>query len=121
MPRTASSWWYRGKIRDFLPVVLPLSSSILDPLDEVLDEIEDAVPRPGVLPEVRRRVAAPRRGDRRVARAAIVALVERQEAWSSAPQFGRHEDQIRVDREVRETPAEREERLLGAPVETVLA
>ena len=87
-------------------------------MEELLQQVQHAVARPDLLPQVGGGEAAP---GGRVARAAIAALVERQEARRRAAQAGGHVDQVRVGREMRQAAAEREERLLGVAVEAVLA
>ena len=87
-------------------------------MEELLQQVQHAVARPDLLPQVGGGEAAP---GGRVARAAVAALVERQEARRRPAQMGGHVDQVRVDREMGQAAAEREERLLGIAVEAVLA
>jgi hypothetical protein len=94
---------------------------LLDFVDELADEVEHAVARPRLLPEVGGRVARARGRHRRVPGAAELALVEREEARLGALQVGRHIDEIRVRREVREAAAVGEERLARVAVGLVLA
>ena len=89
-------------------------------VDELPDQIEDAVPGPYVVPEVFRGVSLPGRGDGRVAGAAEPAAVEGQEAGLGPSQVGGDVHPVRVHREVRETAAMGEERLPGITVVPVL-
>jgi hypothetical protein len=96
------------------PVVL-----LLDLVDELAHEVEYAVARPGLLPEVRGCVARPRGWHGRVAGPAELALVEGQEARPRPVELGGDEDQVGVDGEVRQAAAVGEEgfaRVTGGPV-----
>jgi hypothetical protein len=55
--RTVSTWWKRGKISVFFPVHPAAVILLPDLVDDVLDQIQHAVPGPDRLPRVRRRVA----------------------------------------------------------------
>ena len=89
---------------------------------EVLDDVEQRVPAPGVAPQVLRGVAAVEHRDGRVARPSIVASVERDEERVRPLQLGADLDHIRVHGEVSEAAAELQERLaLRATVISVLA
>lgn len=90
-------------------------------VDELAHEVEHALAGPGLLPQVARGVASPRGGHRRIARAAVLALVEGQEARLGAVQVRRDVDQVRVHREVRQAAAIREQRLARVAVVLVLA
>ena len=89
-------------------------------VDELPDQIEDAVPGPYVVPEVVRGVSLPGRGDGRVAGTAELAAVEGQEAGLGPSQAGGDVHPVRVHREVRETAAVGEERFAGISVVPVL-
>ncbi|MBV6522209.1 MAG: hypothetical protein MNPFHGCM_02355 [Gemmatimonadaceae bacterium] len=89
-------------------------------MDELAHEVEHAVARPGLLPEIGRGVALPRGRHGRVAGAAELALVEGQEARPRAREARRHVDEIRVDGEVREAAAIGQERLARVAVGLVL-
>ena len=89
-------------------------------MDELADEVEDAVPRPDPLPEVVRRVAGAGRRDGRVSRAAEAPPVERQEPGLRAEELGGHEHLVRIHGEVGEAPRVGEERLARVPVGPVL-
>src|SRR5690606_20786810 len=100
-----------------LPALLIL---LLDLVDELAHEVEHAVARPGLLPEVGGGVTLLRRRHRRIAGAAELALVERQEARPLAREVRRHEDEVRVHREMCEAAAVGEERLARVAVGLVL-
>ena len=86
---------------------------VLDFVNELADQIEDAVARPDLVPEVVRGVSAPGGRDGGIAGAAELAAVEGQEAGLRASELRGDEDPVRVDREVGETAAVGEERLAG--------
>ena len=94
---------------------------LLDLVDELAHQVEHAVARPGLLPEVRGGVALARGRHGRVAGAAELALVEGQEARPRAGKVRRHVHEVRVHREVREAAAVGEERLARVAVGLVLA
>src|SRR2546426_11710739 len=83
----------------------------------MLDQLQDAVPCPDALPEIRGREPLPRR---RVAGAAVSSLVERQEASLRSLKMRGLIDQVWVHGEVGQAPAEGEQRLLGITVEAIL-
>ena len=89
-------------------------------VDELPDQIEDAVPGPNVVPEVFRGVSLPGRGDGWIACAAELAAVEGQEAGLGPSQMGGDVHPVRVHSEVSETAAMGEERLPGITVVLVL-
>ena len=93
----------------------------LDLVDELANEIEHAVARPGLVPEIAGGVATPGRGHGGIAGPAEPAPVEGKEARLAAGEVGGDVDQLRVDREVRETPAVGEERLAHVAVGLVLS
>ena len=71
-------------------------------MDELAHEVEDAVTRPGFLPQIVGGVARVGRWDGWVAGAAELASVEGQKAGLRPGEVGGDVDQIRVDREVGE-------------------
>ena len=75
---------------------------ILHLVDELPDEIEDAVAGPNFFPQVIRRVPASGRGDGRITGAAELAAVEGQEAGLRPFEPRRDVHQLGVHREVRE-------------------
>ena len=98
-----------------MPVLRLRSSFLLDFLDELPNEVEDAVARPDSLPEVVGGVALVGGRDGRVARAAVAALVERQEAglgpgrggWSRTLARGPRRSERGSGRRRRAAPADR--------------
>ena len=78
---------------------------LLDLVDELAHQVEHAVARPGLLPEIGGGVAVLCRRHRRVAGAAEPALVEREEPSLRTGEVGGDVDQLGIDGEVRETPA----------------
>ena len=98
-----------------LPALVVL---LLDHLDEVLDQVQHAVPAPRLLPQVRRGEPLPRR---RVAGPAVAPQVEGQEAGLRAFQGGGEVHEVGVHGEVGQTAPEGEERLPRITVVTVLA
>ena len=87
-------------------------------VDEMADKVQDAPARPDALPEEGCAVA---RLGGRIACAAQVAPVERQEAGLLAFEPRRHEYPVRIDGEVGQTATELKQRLpLGVPVLLVL-
>ena len=94
---------------------------LLDLVDELPHEVEHAVARPGLLPQIGGGVAGPRRRHRRIAGAAEPAPVERQKARLRPGELRRDIDQVRVDREMREAAAIGKERLARVAVGLVLA
>src|SRR5208282_1170278 len=86
---------------------LPLVVLLFDDMEEVLDQVEHAVAAPDLLPQVR---GGEVRGARLVPGAAVLAAVEWQEPGLRPFQFGSDVDQVRVDGEVTEAPAELKER-----------
>ena len=93
---------------------------LLDLVDELPYQIQDAVPRPDALPQVGRRVALLRGRHRRIARPAELALVEGQEARRLVHKLRGDVDQLRVHREVSQASAVGQERLAGIAVAFVL-
>ena len=93
---------------------------LLDLVDELPDQVEDAVPSPDPLPEVVRRVAWLGGRDRRIPGAAEAPAVERQEPSLGAEELGRHEHLVRVHREVGEATPVVEERFARVSVILVL-
>ena len=93
----------------------------LDLVDELADEVEDAVAGPDLLPQVVGGKAGPGGRDRRVPRAAEASPVERQEAGLRPGEAGGHEHLFGVDGEVGEAAGVAEERLAGVAVLAVLA
>ena len=93
---------------------------ILDLVDELADQVEDAVSRPDPFPEVVRRIAGSGGRDRRVPRAAEAALVERQEAGLGTVELRGHEHLVRIHGEVGEAAPVGEERLARVAVVSVL-
>ena len=83
---------------------------VLHFVDELPDQIEDAVPGPDFFPQVVRGVPALGRGDGRIAGAAELAAVEGQEAGLGSFESRGDVHQIGVHREVREATPMREER-----------
>src|SRR5205807_2238394 len=81
------------------------------------DQLQDAVPRPDALPEIRGREPIP---GRRVAGAAVSSLVERQEASLRSLKMRGLIDQVWVHGEVGQAPAEGEQGLLRIAVEAIL-
>ena len=96
-------------------VVLPLNL-----VDELADQVEDAVSRPDPIPEVVGRIAGAGGRNRRVPRAAEAALVERQEPGLRAGELGGHEHLVRIHGEVGEAAPVGEEWLARIPVVSVL-
>ena len=92
----------------------------LDLVDELADEVEQAVARPRLFPEIGGGVAGPGRGHGGIAGAAEPAPVEGEEAGLAAGEVGRDVDQLRVDGEMGKTPAVGEERLARVAVGLVL-
>ena len=93
---------------------------LLDLVNELADQVEHAVARPGLLPEIGGGVPVLRRGHGRIAGAAEAAPVEGQEARPRPGEVGGDVDQLGVDGEVREAPAVGEQRLAGVAVGLVL-
>ena len=96
-------------------VVLPL-----DLVDELADQVKNAVSRPDPIPEVVRRVARAGGRNRRVPRAAEAPLVERQEPGLGTGELGGHEHLVRIHGEVGEAACVGEERLARIAVASVL-
>ena len=101
-----------------LPLLVPLRD------DVATEDFEPAVAPPDLLPEIAGRVAA---RVRRIARAAFIALVERQEASGRAVNSRRHHDFAVADREMDHCTAwERQQGLsvlplwVGRPIEPIL-
>jgi hypothetical protein len=104
---------------DELSFLAPFVVRFVEGVHEVPDEVEEAVRRPYLVPEVTGGKAE-RVG--RVAGAGAVALVKGKEARSAAVQFGGEGGEVGVDGEVGEDAAEGEERLAaGIAVVAVLA
>ena len=94
---------------------------LLDLVDELPDQVQDAIGRPGFFPQVGRGVTAPGGRHRWVAGAAELAAIEGQEASLRTRQVGRHVDQIRVNGEVGQAPPVAEQRFPRVAVRPVLA
>ena len=101
-----------------LPALLVL---LLDFVDELAHQVEHAVARPGLFPEIGGGVALLRGRYGRVASAAELALVEGQKARPRAREVRRDVHEVRVRREVREAAAVGEQRLARVAVALVLA
>ena len=86
-------------------------------MEEVLDQVEHAVAAPDLLPQVR---GGEIRGARLVPGAAVLAAVEWKKPGLRPFQLGRDVDQVWVDGEVTEAPAELKERFLRVAVVLVL-
>jgi hypothetical protein len=97
-----------------LPALVVL---LVNHLDEVLNQVEHAVPGPDPLPQVSRRKTLP---GRRVSGTAVTPLVEGEEPGLGSLQVGSHINEIRIDREVRQATAEGEKRFTGVAVDPVL-
>ena len=94
---------------------------LLDLVDELPHQIQHAVPRPGLFPEIARGVARPRRRHGRVPGAAELSPVEGQKTCLGPGQVRGDIDQVRVHGEVAETPAIGQQRLAaGVAVVPVL-
>ena len=80
----------------------------------MLDEIEDAVRRPDLFPQVSRGV----RGDERsgITRTAVSPLIERKENGLGALKVSGHVDQLGIDRKMGQAHPHVKERLLGAAI-----
>ena len=89
-------------------------------VDELTNEVEDAVPGPDPLPQVVGGEARPGGRDRRVPGAAEASLIERQEAGLRPGERRRHEHLLRVHGEVGEAARVPEERLARVAVVAVL-
>lgn len=74
---------------------------LLDDMDKLLDQVQHAIPRPDSLPEIRR--GRPIHGWR-IPRAAVLALIERQESCLHSLQMGGHGYQVRINSEMPQTP-----------------
>ena len=95
---------------------------LLDFVDELPHQVQHAVARPGLLPEVRRGIAGLRGRNWRVPRTAVVALVKGKEACLDTGKAGGDVDQFRIDREMRQAAAIGQQRLpAGVAVRLVLA
>ena len=93
---------------------------LLHLMDELAHEVEDAIARPGLLPEIVGGVAGVGRWDGWVTGTAELASVEGQKAGLRPGEVSGDVDQIRVDGEVGETPAMGEQRLPRVAVGPVL-
>ena len=98
----------------------PVLVLFLDLVDELAHEVEHAVARPRLLPEIGGGVAGPGRGHGGIAGAAEPAPVEGEETRLAAGEVGRGVDELRVDGEMGETPAVGEERLARVAIRLVL-
>ena len=94
---------------------------LLDLVDELPNQVEHAVARPGLLPEIGGGVTGPRRRHRRIAGPAESPAIERQKPRVRPGEMGRDVDQFRIDGEMRETAAIGKERLARVAVGLVLA
>ena len=92
----------------------------LDLVDELADQVEDAVPGPDPLPQVIGREAWAGRRYRRISRTAEAPLVEGQKPSRESGEQGRHEDQFRVHGEVGEAAPVGKERLPRIAVVLIL-
>ena len=92
----------------------------LDLVDELAHEVEHAVARPGLFPEIGGGVARPGRGYGRIAGPAEPAPIEGKEAGLAAREVSRDVDQLRVDGEMGETPTVGEERFARIAIGLVL-
>ena len=104
--RVTSSWWKRGKmIFVDLLLLVPLGDEV------AAEDFQPAFALPDLLPEVGR--AVPARRVHRVARRAVVALVEGQEHGRRPVQPGRHVDFAVAHGEMHQRPAGKGEQRLG--------
>ncbi len=90
-------------------------------MDELAPQVEDAVARPGLFPEIGGGVPGLRGRHRRVAGASELAPIEREEAGPGAVEMGGDVDQVGVHGEVSEAAAVCQQRLAGIAVGPVLA
>ena len=100
----------------FCPVVF-----LLNLVDELAHQVQHAVPRPGLLPQVRSRISGLSGRDGRIAGATELPLVEGQEIGLRPCQLSSHIDQIRVNGEMGQAAPVGEQRLSWVPVRPVLA
>src|SRR5712692_5758075 len=110
-----------GEDEEALAGLAPPLVLLLDLVDELAHEVEHAVARPGLVPQVRGGVPRARGGHGRIACTAELALVEREEARLRPGEPRRDVDQVRIHREVCEAAGVREERLARVAVRLVLA
>ena len=108
---------HQKPLAGFAPSVVLL----LDLMDELPNQVEHAVARPGLLPEIGCGVTGPRRRHRRIAGPAKSPAIERQKARVRSRKMGRDIDQFRIHREMRQTAAIGKERLARVAVGFVLA
>lgn len=106
-----------GKDQAFDPGLFAVIILLFVFVNEVLNEVENAVTRPDLFPEIGGGKAFEAG---RVARAVFVAAVEGNEAGGGAFEFGGEVDEVGIDGEVGETAAEGEERLTRIAVLPVL-
>ena len=97
-----------------------LALLLLHLVDELADQVENAVARPSLFPKVVGGVSLSGWRDGRIAGPAAVAAVEWQEAGLATPKAGGDVHQIRVHSEMRETTAVGEERFARIAVAPVL-
>ena len=109
-----------GKDEEAPAGLAPILVLFLDLVNELANEVEHAVSRPRLLPEIAGRVAEPGRGHRRIAGPAEPPPVEGKEAGLAPGEVGGDVNQLRVDGEVGEAPAVGEERLVRIAVGLVL-
>src|SRR5262245_29753905 len=79
---------------------------LLDVMNELSDEVENAIPGPDLIPEIPRRIALLRRRDGRIARSAEASLVEGEKDGFRPIKACSDEYQFRIDGEVSEASAE---------------
>ena len=89
----------------------PLLVFLLNLMDDLAHQVQDAVPRPGLFPEIAGRVAGLRRRHGRVPCAAELAPVEGEKPRLGAGQMGGDVDHVRVHGEVRKASAIGQQRL----------
>src|SRR5713101_1557248 len=99
----------------------PLLVLLLALVDELAHQVEHAVARPRLVPQVRGGVPRARGRHGRIAGPAELALIEREEARLRPGEPRRDVDQVRIHREVRQAAAVGEERLARVAVGLVLA
>src|SRR6266581_7966692 len=103
-----------------LPGLAPFLVLLFDLVDELADEVEYAVARPSLFPEICSGVAFLRRRHRWIARTTEASLVERQEPGSRTGEVGRYIHEVRVDCEVCEAAPVGEEGFARIAVGLVL-
>jgi len=102
------------------PLSVRICRSLISEVDVAREDIEQAVARKHLLPEIGRAVVTVHAG--RISGTVVVPLVERQPVRRLAVELGRHEDEIGIDSEVDErTLLEAEQRKPRVAVVLVLA